>query len=187
MTKSRLILNVPYHSQLNNRYNPSGSCNVTSAAMCIKYAYRKAGRDNGWKTKLSVDHPQLEDELYEVMLSKGWLRHSPYDIKKVINLYGVDSTFSMAGSHKNVVEHLNSGNPIITHGYFTAFGHIIVIVGYDTDKRKYIIHDPYGEYFDRGYDTSRSGEFLEISYELMWHKCICHESQWWVHFIGGLI
>ena len=46
------ISDFPYHTQLNNLNNPTGSCNVTSIAMCLAY--------------FGVTAPtgQLEDELY---------------------------------------------------------------------------------------------------------------------------
>ena len=54
-------LPVPYLSQLDNRYRPSGTCNVTSVAMCLMY----------FNIKPETKEPQLEDELFFAYGAKG--------------------------------------------------------------------------------------------------------------------
>jgi Peptidase_C39 like family len=56
-----LKLNVPYKSQLDNEENPTGSCNVTSMAMCLEYL--------GAKRRQNFD--QFEDELYRYAIERG--------------------------------------------------------------------------------------------------------------------
>lgn len=152
-------LDVPYFSQLDNRYNPTGSCNVTSAAMCLCY--------------LGMPRPdgaQLEDELYQKMESLGKSRHDPYHLKYLIETYpGYKDIFRENGTLVDIQSSINAGNPVIVHGYFTTFGHIIVIRGYD--EKGFIVNDPYGEWFSSGYDNSRSGERLHYSYNLIARVC----------------
>lgn len=184
---SKVLLEVPYHSQLNNKYNPTGSCNVTSAAMVVKYVYRKYDKNNKWLDKFpAYREQQLEDEMYRVMRSLGLSRHSPHDISTMIGLYGVQSRFDEFATIAEVKKHLDSGYPVICHGYFTSFGHIIVFVGYDDDKETFIVHDPYGEYWSNGYDNSKSGENLEYSYNLIRRTCIESDKSFWIHFVKGL-
>jgi hypothetical protein len=61
---SKVCLDLPYLSQLDNYENPTGSCNVTSMAMCFRYF--GVERDPNYSR-----FSQLEDELYNVMLDCG--------------------------------------------------------------------------------------------------------------------
>jgi uncharacterized protein YvpB len=165
-------LNVPYKSQLDNWYNPTGSCNVTSIAMCLEYFGVK---------RYDLRFSQLEDELYRYMIDIGLSRHSPHDLAKVVRDYGRRDDFTVWGTIDAVKEHLANGNPAVIHGYFTWFGHIIVLVGYDDNG--FIVHDPYGEWFSTGYRNDLSGAFLHYSYNLIRNTCI-PDGQFWVHFIS---
>jgi len=152
-------LAVPYLSQLDNTYNPYGSCNVTSVAMCLYYLGmpRREGT-------------QLEDELYLKMESLGRSRHNPYDLKYLIETYpGYKDVFRENGSFADIRSAIDAGHPVIVHGYFTSFGHIVVIRGYDDTG--FLVNDPYGEWFSTGYDNSRSGERLHYSHDLIARTC----------------
>lgn len=164
-------LNVPYKSQLDNWYNPTGSCNVTSIAMCLEYL--------GASRRSSIG--QFEDELYEYTLNQGLSRHSPYDLARVVRDYGCRDTFRTNATIEDAKAWLADGNPAVIHGYFTSFGHIIVLVGYD--DRGFLVHDPYGEWFEWGYRTDLSGAYLHYSYDLIERLCI-PDGSFWVHFIS---
>ncbi len=152
-------LDVPYFSQLDNQYNPTGSCNVTCVAMCLVY--------------LGMPKPpgsQLEDELYVKLERMGKSRHNPYDLQYLINSYpGYKDIFRENGSFSDIKTSIDAGNPVIIHGYFTRFGHIIVIRGYN--EKGFIVNDPYGEWYSTGYDNSASGEGLTYSYGLVARTC----------------
>ncbi|MBD2039231.1 C39 family peptidase [Microcoleus sp. FACHB-672] len=167
-------LNVPYKSQLDNWHNPSGSCNVTSLAMCLEFL--KAERNSRY-----FRFEQFEDELYQYALDNNLSRHDPQDLAKIVRAYGCCDNFKDNGNIEEVKEWLAGGNPCVTHGYFTSFGHIIVIVGYDDGG--FIVHDPYGEWFASGYRTDLTGAFLHYSYNLIWETCI-PDGKFWVHFIN---
>ena len=153
-------LKVPYHSQLNNRQNPYGSCNVTCVAMCLHHL--------GMDPKPGGE--QLEDVLYSRLENEGRNRHNPYDLKALIESYpGYKDIFRENGSVAGIRSSIDAGNPVIVHGYFTSFGHIIVIRGYDASG--FIVNDPYGEWFSSGYDNSRSGDGLHYSYGLIARTC----------------
>ncbi|MEI2418956.1 C39 family peptidase [Arthrospira platensis SPKY2] len=168
---SEINLNVPFYSQLDNHYNPTGSCNVTSVAMCLSYLGVRPGGV----------YSQLEDELYRYMIDRGLSRHSPYDLAKVVRDYGHKDTFRTDATIEDCKNHLfNKKMPLIIHGYFTSFGHIIVIRGYSDNG--FFVNDPYGEWFSTGYRTDLTGENLLYSYELIKRTCI-PDGSFWVHFI----
>jgi uncharacterized protein YvpB len=160
---------VPYKSQLDNEENPRGSCNVTSIAMCLEFLGIQGGDG------------QLEDELYRYAERKGYSRHDPRDLARIVRDYGRKDNFTEWATIDKCKAHLASGNPAVIHGYFTSFGHIIVLVGYDNEG--FLVHDPYGEWFRGGYRTDFSGKFLHYSYNLIERVCI-PDGQFWVHFIS---
>lgn len=170
-------LDIPCHSQLNNKYNPTGSCNVTSVAMCLNY----------WGIQSSSDY-QLEDELYVEMVRRGLSRHDPWDLKEIAETYeGITDDFTPNGTFDNLFAALDSGYPCILHGYFTRFGHIIVVTGYD--DKGFWVHDPYGEWHSWGYDTNVSGCDLHYSYDLIGRTCspetVDNPRNIWLHVVKG--
>lgn len=168
---SEINLDIPFFSQLDNHYNPTGSCNVTSVAMCLCYLGVNPGGN----------YSQLEDELYRYMLDKNLSRHSPYDLAKVVRDYGHNDKFRTDATIEDCKNHLFSKKmPLIIHGYFTSFGHIIVIRGYN--DHGFYVNDPYGKWFSTGYRTDLTGENLLYSYELIKRTCI-PDGSFWVHFI----
>ncbi|QNH58483.1 MAG: peptidoglycan-binding protein [Limnospira indica BM01] len=165
-------LNVPFKSQLDNFYNPTGACNVTSIAMCL--AYFNIPRRN-------LRYRQFEDELYRYALDMGYSRHNPYDLARIVRDYGARDHFTENAVIEDVQDWIAAGYPAVIHGYFTSFGHIIVVVGYD--QNGFIVHDPYGEWFSTGYRTDLSGAYLHYSYRLIRRVCI-PDGNFWVHFIS---
>lgn len=154
------MLKLPYFSQLDNQENPYGSCNVTSIAMCL------------WSFGIRGDgsFPQLEDQMYRRCLSNGWSRHEPYGLKALAESYPkIHDNFTPNATLRDIEQALDAGHPCIVHGYFTRTGHILVIKGYNSTS--FIVNDPYGEWFENGYDTSRSGEGLEYSKAMILRLC----------------
>lgn len=163
-------LDVKYKSQLDNENNPTGSCNVTSLAICFE---EKGIFGNG--------EGQLEDQLYVYMENNGLSRHDPHDLALVAKRFNVVDDFTEYGTIERCQQHLSSGNLCIIHGWFSRFGHILVLVGYD--ENGFWVHDPYGEWHEDGYDTSVSGAYLHYSYNMIKRLCI-PDGQFWVHYIG---
>lgn len=174
-TKSNLPksvrLEIPYRSQLDNLHNPTGACNVTSIAMCLDFLKVPRRKKTG----------QYEDELYQYAIDNSYSRHSPQDLARIVRDYGATDNFTAWGTIEGCQKHLADGNPCVIHGYFTSFGHILVATGYD--EKGLIVHDPYGEWFPTGYDTTVSGAYLHYSYDLIRRTCI-PDGQFWVHHIS---
>lgn len=168
--KNQILLKVPYFHQLENKNRPSATCNVTSAAMCLAYYGIKSQNPN----------TRLPDELYTQCVFNGWDIHSPLDMKRVIELYGLKDEFSYYSTISNLKVALTNGYPCIIHGYFTQSGHIIVLTGYNSQG--FIVNDPYGEYYSNGYDTRKSGKNLVYSYGLIERTCN-YDGQLWGHIV----
>ena len=83
---------------------------------------------------------------------------SPAGLAEVFNSYA-----KKAGIKQRIQHHTNGtigglksllaqGKPVIIHGYFTGFGHVLVVTGYKNGK--YIVNDPAGKWnqsFKGGY------------------------------------
>lgn len=167
-------LAIPYKSQLDNEENPTGSCNVTSLSMCLTFL--------GAKRNPSYSRfDQFEDELYNYALDKNLSRHDPHDLAVIVEDYGCRDDFRTNATIEQVQNWLADSKPIVTHGYFTSFGHIVVIAGFD--EKGFLVHDPYGKWTPGGYDTSANGAYLNYSYDMMRKICI-PDGSFWVHFIS---
>lgn len=168
--KSFKLQNFPYKPQTDNYFNPTGSCNVTSIAMCMQYLGVPRRKSYG----------QFEDELYEYAIDRGYSRWSPYDLAKIVKDYGAKDYFTERATLEELQDWIADGKPAVIHGYFTAFGHIMPVVGFD--EKGLLVHDPYGEWFSSGYRTDLSGAYLRYSYALIRRVCM-PDGDFWVHFI----
>ena len=151
-------LSVPYRSQLDNAENPGGACNVTSFAMVMRYL----------QIRQKTNAVQFEDELYRYMEQKGLSRHDPEDLARMAAAYGVRDDFTTQARLYDIRKAIAEGRPCIIHGYFTSFGHIMVVRGYD--RSGFLVNDPYGEWTAYGYRKDLSGENLHYSNSLIQSK-----------------
>jgi uncharacterized protein YvpB len=143
---------VPHFSQRDNDFNPSGACNVTSVAMCLYYLGIRG--DGSYK--------QLEDQMYQRCIQQNWSRHEPQGLKKLVESYpGCKDDLMLDAGLADIRKALDAGMPCVVHGYFTGFGHIVVIRGYD--KENFYVNDPWGEWYPWGYNNSVSGERQKYS------------------------
>ena len=152
-------LSVPYHSQLNNADNPRGACNVTCFAMVMNY----------FKIPRKTNAVQFEDELYRYMDNTGLSRHEPQDLSKLAEAYGLKNELTLRGRATDIRRAIAEGKPCIIHGYFTSFGHIVTVIGYD--KNGFIVNDPFGEWTANGYIEGPYGGGLHYSNNLIQGTC----------------
>jgi hypothetical protein len=169
------LLNVPHKSQLDNELNPRGACNVTCFAMVMKYF----GLRGDWSVG------QLEDELYNYMERVGLSRHEPAALAKMAKVYGLKDDLTLQGSLFDLRKAIAEGRPCIIHGYFTRFGHIIVVRGYD--RSGFFVNDPFGEWMSDGYREDLSGENLHYSNNLVQRTSTPEGSNYlWLHRLSKL-
>ncbi len=156
-------LQVPHLSQLNNQLNPLGSCNVTCLAMVLRYY---------------GETDVTPDRLYRWMVTRSLSRHSGYDLAYTFNQFAKKATdnFSTTSDLESIRVDIDNGNPSIIHGYFTIFGHIVVVTGYDAEG--FFVNDPYGEWFRTGYRNDLTGKGLHYSNDLIVKPCYYDGSLW---------
>lgn len=172
-----LLPNFPLWSQRDNKYNPAGACNVTCIAMCLYYL---GIRGNG-------DEQQLEDQLYLEMERSGLSRHSPYDLANIANKHGakltppIVDTFDPNATLTHIKTHLDKRFPVVVHGYFTSFGHIVCVIGYDDATARVLLQDPWGEWSATGYDKNSKGRYW-LSYRAF--NDLTNHDGIWTHFFS---
>lgn len=166
----KVNLPITWFSQLDNKFKPTGTCNVTSVAMCLYYYGLRPQKPN----------QQLEDELFQFVERQGWDRHVHEHLRRLFIEYGVFDEFKMNASWDEVKVHLANKKPVIISGKFTPPGHIIVLRGYD--DKGFWVNDPNGEFFHSGYRTDLTGENLHYSYKLVQSKSYSGTEATWAHF-----
>lgn len=181
----RVVLDIPPRTQLDNERIPHQSCSYTCMAMVALWLNPKLAEDGGYQ--------QVEDDmsyLYEVRDQRR--RGEPHNMAQFWNREyakdtGREMVFNAYGSVEGIKAHIDAGSPVITHGYFTKSGHVILIVGYDDEAYgglgAFVVMDPYGE-CDLTVPTyngmpTKVGPHL-YSYKRTSQLCVV-EGTWWVH------
>lgn len=144
---------VPYFFQYSNRLHPGSSCQNTSVAMVLAYL--------GWQgvpdditTSWGKDYAQSPHNLSDMFNT----------ISSVEGLSGRLVT-NISGSLVEFRSQAMAGEVLIVHGYFTGYGHVLVVTGFDGIN--YTANDPAGEWrgtFRGGYGWSGSIDGYGIRY-----------------------
>ena len=144
---------VPYFFQYSNRLYPGSSCQNTSVAMVLAYL--------GWQG--------IPDDI-----TSSWGKdyaQSPHNLSSMFNTIAraenlrgtlVTDTNGSLGEFRSKA---SMGEILIVHGYFTGYGHVLVVTGFDgTD---YTVNDPAGIWrgtFRGGYGWSDPSDGHGIKY-----------------------
>lgn len=146
---------VPYFYQYNNTNNPGGSCQNTSLAMCIKYFGGTA------------EYPDAVSNVYGTTQAQ-----SVSGLQTVFNTEAANFNLTVRdvghsnGTFSQIQALLAAGIPVIVHGYFTSYGHVMVLTGYNGVD--YIANDPAGkwsqQYQNGGYCQCSSTEGHDVLY-----------------------
>ena len=160
VSMAKVRLNVPYYYQYANANDPGGSCNITSAAMAIRYGGGRASPDGIYKDSRGLRHGTTGTvDNGEALALIG----RQYGLKDSKLMSGVDA--------KTVKKWLRRRVPFILQGYFsnTGRGHILVITGYDATG--WYINDPAGKWSGTpgpgaysGHDGPQAGKSVHYSY-----------------------
>jgi len=125
-------ISVPYFYQYANSLHPGASCQNTSIAMVLsKYGW--TGNPDTITSRFGKDRAQ-----------------SPAGLADVFNTLAQEAgisarlTANTSGSRDRLHQLLAAGKPVIVHGYFTGYGHVLVATGYDGSH--YTANDPAGRW-----------------------------------------
>jgi uncharacterized protein YvpB len=149
-----MIPNVPYFFQYNNQLHPSASCQNTSIAMILAY-FGWTGTPDDITYAYGKDYAQSPNQLAEVFNDYASRNRFP---KRLVP--------NTSGTLSGLRAELDQGRPVITHGFFTGYGHVLVVLGYDANG--YYVNDPAGSWsqvFKGGYPGSSSTAGKKIYYE----------------------
>jgi hypothetical protein len=123
---------VPYFYQYANRLYPSSTCQNTTIAMVLAM--------RGW-----TGDPDVITEYWGKDRAQ-----SPAGFSDVLNgeaaYWGIDvrSTHRTDATFADLHALLDRGIPVPVHGYFTSYGHVLLVLGYDAGG--YWVNDPAGEW-----------------------------------------
>ena len=163
-------LNVPYFSQRDNPRFDWSTCNVTAIAMVLYY-YGVRSKWGG----------QLEDELLQWCFDyAGQGSQTDHSVlSALIQAYGFKTSFDTTRKWADVRSELLNRRPVVLAGDFTAAGHIITLIGYNSEG--YIVQDPWGDALTGYSDTE--GRKLMYPYGYI-DQVSGPDGNVWAHFIS---
>lgn len=144
---------VPYFFQYSNRLYPGSSCQNTSVAMVLAYL--------GWRgvpdditSSWGKDYAQRPHNL-------------SYMFNTIVQAEGLDGMLvtDTNGSLSEFRSRATRGDVMIVHGYFTGYGHVLVVTGFDGTH--YTTNDPAGVWrgtFRGGYGWSGATDGQAVRY-----------------------
>jgi hypothetical protein len=138
-----ILLDVPWYPQTDNYSLPDSTCNSSSCAMYLEFL----------KPGSLPSGPKGDNSYLRKVLAKG--DSTDHSVQtKVLESYGINSTFKYNLSFDDLDAELLSGRPVVLgilhHGPESAptgSGHMIICIG-KTASGDYYVHDPYGSIYD---------------------------------------
>lgn len=115
-----------------------GDCNVNSVGMVLS-KYKLDGKVPGSK-------PRVSDRLLDYCDAHGLDKHALDVLRQLLVHFGLEDDASYSHSFYEIKQHLAHGLIVIVQGCFTPSGHVIVVVGFDSDKGLWCCNDPAGDH-----------------------------------------
>lgn len=150
----KLVLDVPYYSQRDNKKDPLRSCFSSACAMLLKYV---------------KPNSITSDDEYMVTVYKYGDTTEPSAQVTALEQYGLNVEFRQDGGWSDIDSQLAKGFPIpigvLHHGPVSkpsGGGHWLTIIGRNEDNTAYVVNDPYGEMdlVNGGYQNSNGSHLL---------------------------
>ncbi len=124
-------MSVPYYYQYANSINPGGSCQNTSLAMILKHYGASSVTPDSISGTWGTSQAQTVSGFQSVFNSEA----AHYGL-------AVRDAGTQSATVTDLRNILATGTPVVVHGYFTSYGHVIVLVGFDGIR--YTANDPAG-------------------------------------------
>lgn len=170
------VPDVPYFYQYNNSINPGGSCQNTSMAMLLKYYGAASITPDAISTTWGTSQAQTVSGFNQVCNDEA-------------QSYGLTGSCvsTSSGSFAAMNSLLAQGKPVVVHGYFTTYGHVMVVLAYTGTE--YICNDPAGQWtevYQGGYTGSSSTIGDHIYYDdAAFQDAIGPDNTLWYHYFNG--
>jgi len=172
---------VPAYTQRDNMYDSSFTCCPTSAAMKMRFKTKVSFAPEGMQDEDFIyksAYSLTADEKETLRQQQGaWIfNYKPYQVlpimeyvcNKIVQPFGFSVVMSWGITFDNIISSIDAGNPVVCLGNFASIskigGHYNCIIGYDTDTKKVITNDPWGNALT-GY-TDQNGEKMEYNWSL---------------------
>ena len=147
---------VPYFYQYDNAINPGGSCQNTSMAMVLRFYGASDETPDQISERYGTSQAQSVSGFQAVFDAEAAAYGLPWR-----------DAGTTTGTLDQLHAQLAAGIPVVVHGYFTSYGHVIVLVGFDGDV--YWANDPAGEwnqvYMGGGYSGADPSEGYYVAYD----------------------
>jgi uncharacterized protein YvpB len=145
-------LDVKQNDQINNkqlgRIKGSWQCGYTSAAMVLSSVYEPAKSDDFIVDLiLTMDRAYVENK--SDTRNGAFLARYPEYLNAILKKNNINKKVKFlphSGTNTDIIAAINSGSPVMCSTMITNEGHYVLIIGYDEDRKVWIVNDPYGHY-----------------------------------------
>jgi uncharacterized protein YvpB len=148
----RRVLDVKQNDQIDNkqlgRIKASWQCGYTAAAMLLSSLFEEANTDE-FIAELVI----LMDDEYIKNKSNtrngAFLARYPDHINSILKKRSINKKVVFmphSGGNNHIIQAINNGSPVMCSTMITNEGHYVLIIGYDEDRKVWIVNDPYGHY-----------------------------------------
>ncbi len=173
----RKVLDIKQNDQIDNkqlgRIKASWQCGYTSAAMLLSSVIEEAKTDK-FIEKLVI----LFDDDYIKNKSNtrngAFLAKYPEHLNSILKKRNINKKVVFmphSGGNNHIIQAINNGSPVMCSTMITNEGHYVLIIGYDEDRKVWIVNDPFGHYSfaDSKYAIigKNSGHKVEYPYTLL--------------------
>lgn len=148
----RKVLDIKQNDQTDNkqlgRIKASWQCGYTSAAMLLSSVIEEAKTD-----KFIEELVILFDDDYIKNKSNtrngAFLAKYPEHLNSILKKRNINKKVVFmphSGGNNHIIQAINNGSPVMCSTMITNEGHFILIIGYDDERKVWIVNDPYGHY-----------------------------------------
>ena len=148
----RKVLDIKQNDQIDNkqlgRIKASWQCGYTSAAMLLSSVMEEAKTDQ-FIEELVI----LFDDDYIKNKSNNrngaFLAKYPEHLNTILKKRNINKKVIFmphSGGNNHIIQAINNGSPVMCSTMITSEGHYVLIIGYDDDRKVWIVNDPYGHF-----------------------------------------
>lgn len=148
----RKVLDIKQNDQIDNkqlgRIKASWQCGYTSAAMLLSSVVQEASTDEFISELIIL----MDDEYIKNKTNTrngAFLARYPDHIATILKNKNINKKVRFvpnSGNNNDIIKAINNGSPVMCSTMITDEGHYILIIGYDEERKVWIVNDPYGQY-----------------------------------------